>query len=180
MPCSRSGHSKPLPAPPHDLMKFPAAIEHQDRRRGHRGLIGLQRPRAAQYPYVVLRIDADAGRISQLPLRRHLRPGRVHLEHRHAARLLGSLRGPRRVGGPLSRATRGNHSRHQNSTTQELELHVLTPVLMGSEPTPLIHYCFLSVAFKKRSVRSQPSAAASLSRLPRSNECPADGYKRNS
>ena len=45
----------------------------------------------------------------------------------------------------------------------------------------LPNHCFiLSAAFRKRSVRPQASAAASLSKLPRSNECSADGYKRNS
>ncbi len=55
-------------------------VEHHDRRRRHRGLLRLERARPVQHPDVVLRIDGDAGRIAELPLRRHLRPAGVDLE----------------------------------------------------------------------------------------------------
>ncbi|TMG76439.1 MAG: alpha/beta hydrolase, partial [Betaproteobacteria bacterium] len=94
------------------------SIEHDDRRRGHRCLIGRQRARTVQHPDVALRIDGDAGGISQLPLWRHLRPGGIHLERRH-----GSFRGRCLACELLPRAGDDDRSR-QNGTIQNLSLHV--------------------------------------------------------
>ena len=49
-------------------------VEHHHRRRGHRGFVRLERSRPMQKPDVILRVDGEAGRIAELPFRRHLRP----------------------------------------------------------------------------------------------------------
>src|SRR5262249_665624 len=62
-------------------------IEHDNRGRSLFGVFGLERARAVQEPDIVLRVDCEARRISELELRRQLRPRSVNLEHRNAARL---------------------------------------------------------------------------------------------
>jgi hypothetical protein len=62
-------------------------VEHHHRRRGHRGFFGLERSRPMQKPDVILSVDGEAGRISELPFRRHFRPRSVHLERGQTAGL---------------------------------------------------------------------------------------------
>src|SRR4029453_15024288 len=71
--------------PPPSLDEIARRIEHNNWRRGHRGLIGLERSRTVQDPGIALCIDGDARHVSELPLCRHLRPRGVHLERWHAA-----------------------------------------------------------------------------------------------
>ena len=92
MPCSRCGHSKPAPSPPQALMKLPALSNTRIAGAAILALLGLERARPLQHPDIVLRVDADAGGIGEPPLRRHLRPGAVDLEHRHGAGLRVHLR----------------------------------------------------------------------------------------
>ena len=77
--------SAPGAAPgPHEVAR---RIEHDNRGRGLSGIFWLERARAVQEPDIVLRVDGEARRISELELRRQPRPRRVNLEHRNTARL---------------------------------------------------------------------------------------------
>ena len=70
------------------LDEIAGGVEHHDRRRGLGGILGLQRARTVQHIDIVLRVDGDAGGVAELPLRRHLRPGRIDRERRDGAGLL--------------------------------------------------------------------------------------------
>src|SRR5215831_16928347 len=113
--------SAPRAAP--GLHEVARRIEHDDRGRSLSGLFGLERARAVQEPDIVLRVDGEARRISELELRRQLRPRRVNLEHRNAARLCRRLRS--RVGSetPCGWHTSGNEVRHQTNETESPTLH---------------------------------------------------------
>jgi len=76
------------------FQKVACAIEDDDRRRRHLGVFGFdERSRSMQHPHVVLCVDREARRISQLPFGWHFRPCAIHLERRQAAC------GSRRLGG---------------------------------------------------------------------------------
>ncbi len=83
-------------------------VEDDNRRRRHRGLLGGERQRTVQDPYVVLRIDGYAGRSSELHLGRHRGPRPVDLKDRQAA----TLRRRR----PAGRRRTGQPCRHQAGT----------------------------------------------------------------
>jgi hypothetical protein len=76
-------------------------VEDHYRRRGQGGCVRLESPRAVQEPDMILRIDGEAGGISEFPFRRHLRPGAIHVEHWQAAHL-----GLLRVGGQHQESNR--------------------------------------------------------------------------
>src|SRR5262249_9720722 len=73
------------PAP--SLDEVVGGIEHDNRGRRLPGVFGLERARRVQEPDIVLRVDGEARRISELHLRRQLRPRRIDLKYRHAASL---------------------------------------------------------------------------------------------
>src|SRR5215475_3481371 len=88
------------PAP--GLDEIARRIEHDDRRRSHRGLIGLERPRAVQDPGIALCVDGDARHIAEFPLCRNRRPRWINFEHRQVTGLyLRSL--SRRLGSEWKR-----------------------------------------------------------------------------
>src|SRR5579864_2689866 len=58
------------------------AIEHDHRRRSHRRLLRLERPRPVKDPDIIPCINRNARGISELPLGGHLGPCMIHLEHR--------------------------------------------------------------------------------------------------
>jgi hypothetical protein len=49
-------------------------VEHHDRRRGVGGVLGLERAGTMQDVGVVLRVERDAGDVTELQVVRHLRP----------------------------------------------------------------------------------------------------------
>src|SRR6516225_10025794 len=93
-------------------------------RRMDPGVFGLERARTVQQPDIVLRVDGEARCISELELRRQLRPRRIDLEHRHAAglrlrrlsRALGSEK-------PCRWQTSSDDARQHNNETESLALH---------------------------------------------------------
>src|SRR5262245_35785999 len=114
--------SAPRPAP--GLHEVARRIEHDDRGRSLSGVFGLERARAVQEPDIVLRVDGEARRISELELRRQIRPRRANLEHGKAARL--SLRRLRsRLGNekPFGWHTSSDEVRHQTDETESPTLH---------------------------------------------------------
>ena len=105
-------------------------IEHDDRRCSHPSLIGRERPRTVQDPYVVLRIGGNAGWIAEFPFCRHRRPRAVYLEYRQAAALRrGRLGGQRRARKPCRYHASGHNQCDENRTTQVLALHGCLPFL---------------------------------------------------
>src|SRR5262249_23563978 len=115
------------PAP--SLDEVAGSIEHDDRGRSLPGVFGLERARTVQEPDIVLRVDGEARRISELELRRQLRPGGMDLEHRYAgglrrrrlSRALGSEQ-------PCRWQTSSDDARQQSNETESLALHGLPPV----------------------------------------------------
>src|SRR4030095_12448976 len=107
------------------LDEIASRIEHDDRRRSHRGLIGLERPRTVQDPSISRRVDGDTRHVSELPVCRHLRPRGIYFKHRQVAALrLGSL--SRRLGSekPCAFHASDDYQCNQNATTKILALHV--------------------------------------------------------
>src|SRR5215831_8084554 len=114
--------SAPRAAP--GLHEVARRIKHDNRGCSFSGLFGLERARAVQEPDIVLRVDGEARRISELELRRQLRPRWVNLEYRNAARLrLRRLRS--RVGSekPCGWHTSSDDVRHQTNETESPTLH---------------------------------------------------------
>src|SRR5262249_51892657 len=95
-------------------------IEYHDRRRSLGGVFGLECPRTVQEPYTVLSIYGEARRISELPLRRHLRPRRVNLEHRRAAGLRLRRLSSRLHAEKPCRLHASDDGRHQNNKTESV------------------------------------------------------------
>src|SRR6516162_7935751 len=122
MPCSRSGQSYPLPAPPQALMKLPAASNTTIAGAAF-PVFGLERARTVQEPDIVLRVDGEARRISELELRRQLRPRLVNLEHRNAARLCRRLRSRLGSEKPYGWHASSDEVRHQTNETESPTLH---------------------------------------------------------
>src|SRR5713226_9481222 len=123
--------SRPTPG----LDKIALCIEHHHWRRGHGRLIGWQRSRPMQNPHTILCVDADAGSISELPLRRHLRPGGIYLKRRQTARSRrGRLSCSRCAQEPLPFHTSNDDRCHQNGTTQNFALHGV--LLNGAKDLP--------------------------------------------
>src|SRR5262249_21828154 len=77
-----------------------------------------------QEPDIVLRVDGEARRISELELRWQPRPRRIDLEHRHAAGLR-LRRLSRRLGGEKTCRwqTSSDDVRQQSNETESLALH---------------------------------------------------------
>src|SRR5262245_6515345 len=114
--------SAPRAAP--GLHEVARCIEHDDRGRSLPGVFGLERARAVQEPDIVLRVDGEARRISELELRRQLRPRRVNLEHWNAARLrLRRLRSRLGSDKPCGRHASSGEVRHQTNETESPTLH---------------------------------------------------------
>src|SRR5712691_3581341 len=125
----------PACRPTPGLDKIALCIEHHYWRRGHGGLIGWQRPWPVQNPHTILRVDSDARRISELPLRRHLRPGGIYLEHRQTARSRrGRLSCSRCAQEPWPFHSSSDDQCHQNGTTQNFALHGV--LLNGAKDLP--------------------------------------------
>src|SRR6516165_9368254 len=139
MPCSRSGQSYPLPAPPQALMKLPAASNTTIAGAAF-PVFGLERARTVQEPDIVLRVDGEARRISELELRWQPRPRRIDLEHRHAAGL--RLRRLSRALGSEKTCrwqTSSDDARQQSNETESLALHgflLCVPLMKNRPPAP--------------------------------------------
>src|SRR6516225_10975821 len=114
--------SAPRAAP--GLHEVASRIEHDDRGRSLSGVFGLERARTVQEPDIVLRVDGEARRISELELRRQLRPRRVNLEHRNAARLrLRRLRSRLVSEKPCGWHASSDEVRQQTNETESPTLH---------------------------------------------------------
>src|SRR5262249_30398946 len=110
------------PAP--SLDEVAGGIEHDNRGRRLPGVFGLERARTVQQPDIVLRVDGEAGCISELELRWQLRPRRIDLEQRHAAAL--RLRRLSRALGsekPCRWQTSSDDARQHSNETESLALH---------------------------------------------------------
>src|SRR5215831_7450029 len=114
--------STPRAAP--GLHEIARRIEHDDRGRSLSGVFGLERAWAVQKPDIVLRVDGEARRISELELRQQLRPRRVNLEHRNAARLrLRRLRSRLGSEKPCGWHASSDEVRQQTNETESPALH---------------------------------------------------------
>src|SRR5262249_44341970 len=112
--------SAPRAAP--GLHEVARRIEHDDRGRSPSGVFRLERARAVQEPDIVLRVDGEARRISELELRRQLRPRRVNFEHWNAARWrrLRSCLGSEK---PCGWHASNDEVRHHANETEGAALH---------------------------------------------------------
>src|SRR5262249_53876748 len=114
--------SAPRAAP--GLHEVARRIKHDNRGCSFSGLFGLERARALQEPDIVLRVDGEARRISELELRRQLRPRRVNLEHRNAARLrLRRLRSRLGSENPCRWHASSDEVRHQTNESESPTFH---------------------------------------------------------
>ena len=80
IPCSLSGHSNPVPGPPHAATNLPFSSNSSTAGAARLRAGFGHRPWAVQDPDMVVTVHGDAGNLTEHPVVRQLRPRGVHLE----------------------------------------------------------------------------------------------------